>query len=80
MDSEIFADYVGKLDIKFHGEGRKVALIIDNSPAHPNVDKLKAIELVFLVTQHILQKLINGPGSRQGIESFLSHKCFGMPD
>ena len=30
-------------------EGRKVALIIDNCPAHPNVDNLKAIELVFLL-------------------------------
>ena len=35
------------LDMKFHGESRKVALIIDNYPAHPNVDNLKAIELVF---------------------------------
>ena len=44
MDSEIFADYVRKLDMKFHAEGQKVALIIDNS----NVDNIKAIELVFL--------------------------------
>ena len=48
MDSEIFSDYVRRLDAKFHVEGRKVALIIDNCPAHPNVDNLKAIELVFL--------------------------------
>ena len=48
MDSEIFSDYTRRLDEKFHVEGRKVALIIDNCPAHPNVDNLKAMELVFL--------------------------------
>ena len=44
IDSEIFADYVRKLDMKFHAEGSKFALIIDNCPAHPNVDNLRAIE------------------------------------
>ncbi|XP_065651003.1 tigger transposable element-derived protein 4-like [Hydra vulgaris] len=48
MDSKIFTDYVRRLDAKFNAEGRKVALIIDNCPAHPNVENLKAIELVFL--------------------------------
>ena len=43
MDSEMFSDSVRRLDAKFD-----VALIIDNCPAHPNVDNLKAIELVFL--------------------------------
>ena len=37
-----------KLDTKFGAEGRKIVLIIDNCPAHPNVDNLKAIQLVFL--------------------------------
>ena len=48
MDSEIFSDNVRKLDTKFDAEGRKIVLIIDNCPAHPNVDHLKAIQLVFL--------------------------------
>ena len=48
MDSEVFFDYARRLDAKFHVEGRKVALIIFNCPAHPNVDNFKAIELVFL--------------------------------
>ena len=30
MDSEIFSDYVRKLDTKFDAEGRKIVLIIDN--------------------------------------------------
>ena len=41
---EIFSDHARSLDAKFHVEGRKV----DNCPAHPNVDNLQAIELVFL--------------------------------
>ncbi|XP_065642745.1 tigger transposable element-derived protein 4-like [Hydra vulgaris] len=48
MDSKIFTDYVRRLDAKFNAEGRKVALIIDNCPAHPNIENLKAIVLVFL--------------------------------
>ena len=48
MESEICSDYARRLDAKFHVEGRKVALIIDNCPAHSNIDNLKATELVFL--------------------------------
>ena len=48
MDSEIFSDYVRKLDTNFDAEGRKIVLIIDNCPPHPNVDSFKAIQLVFL--------------------------------
>ncbi|XP_065674002.1 tigger transposable element-derived protein 4-like [Hydra vulgaris] len=48
MNSEIFTDYVRRLDAKFNAEGRKVALIINNCLAHPNVENLKAMELVFL--------------------------------
>ena len=48
MDSEIFTDYVRKLDAMFHKEGHKIVLIIDNCPAHPEMENLKAIELVFL--------------------------------
>ena len=48
MDSEVFSDYARRLDAKFHVEGRKAALIIDNCPAHPNIGNRKAIKLVFL--------------------------------
>ena len=48
MDFKIFAGYVRKLDMKFHAESRKIALIINNCQAHSNVNKLKAIELLFL--------------------------------
>ena len=48
MDSEIFTNYIRKLDRKFQLEGRKVPFIIDNCVAHPSVDNLKAMGLIFL--------------------------------
>ena len=48
MGSEVFSDYARRLEAKFHVEGRKAALIIDNCPAHPNIGNHKAIKLVFL--------------------------------
>ena len=36
MDSQIFEVWVLKLDRTFRMEGRKIALIIDNCPAHPS--------------------------------------------
>ena len=47
MDSKIFSDGARRLDTNFHVDSRTVALIIDYNPAHPNVDNLKMIELVF---------------------------------
>ena len=32
---------------KFVAKGRKIALIIDNCPAHPRIDNLQAVELIF---------------------------------
>ena len=48
MDSMLFEEWVMEIDRKFHAEGRKVALIIDNCPAHPEVQNLKATKLFFL--------------------------------
>ena len=65
MDCEIFSDYARRLDTKFYVEDTKVALIIDNWSAHPNVDNLKAIKLVLLPpnttskTQLMEQRLIS---------------------
>ena len=36
MDSQIFEVWVLKLDRTFRMEGRKLALLIDNCPAHPS--------------------------------------------
>ena len=48
MDSELFEEWVRELDCKFEKEGRKVALIIDNCPAHPAIESLKTIDDFFL--------------------------------
>ena len=56
--------------MKFHVEGRKVALIIDNCPAHPNVDNLKAIELVFLPPSTISKTQPMEQGAIRALQAF----------
>ena len=48
MTSAIFENWVRKLDTRFLLEGRSVVLIVDNCPAHPEVENLKSIKLKFL--------------------------------
>lgn len=48
MTSKIFEEWARTQDGKFHRQGRKVALIVDNCPAHPRLEGLKATELIFL--------------------------------
>ena len=44
----LFEEWVRELDRKFVREGRKIALIVDNCPAHPHIEGLDTIQLVFL--------------------------------
>ena len=62
MDSEIFENWVRKLDQKFRVDGRKIVLIIDNCPAHPSISNLTNIHLVFLPpnTTSVLQPMDQG--------------------
>ena len=46
MNSFFFDEWVKELDKKFEKENRKVVLIVDNCPAHPFIEGLKAVELV----------------------------------
>ena len=48
MDGYLFADWVKEFDRKFAAQERKIALIVDNCPAHPIVDGLKTIEIISL--------------------------------
>ena len=48
MDSVLFEDWIREMDTKLTKEKKKVALIIDNCPAHPTIDNLKSIDLIFL--------------------------------
>ena len=48
MDGVLFEEWVREIDRKFDAEGRKIALVIDNCPSHPDIANLKAIKLFFL--------------------------------
>ena len=60
MDSMLFEEWVRELDNQFEKENQKVALIIDNCTAHPEIGGLKAIDLFFLPpnTTSVLQPMI----------------------
>ena len=47
MTSELFEEWVRENDRKFALEGRKVALVIDNCTAHPNIENRKSVTLCF---------------------------------
>ena len=48
MSSELFEEWIKELDRSFSVQKRKIALIVDNCPAHPTVTGLEWIELIFL--------------------------------
>ena len=48
MCSTLFEEWVRELDVKFQKEVRKIALIIDNCPAHPTIADLSNAKLIFL--------------------------------
>ena len=48
MHSVLFDDWVRDVNKKFQAKGRKVALIIDTNPAHPIIENLSHVKLVFL--------------------------------
>ena len=48
MDGGVLQEeWMWELDQKFSSEGRSVALVINNSPAHPHIENLKSIKLFF---------------------------------
>ena len=48
MDGKLFEQWLRELHWKFAFKGRNVPFEIDNFPAHPHIDNLKAINLYFL--------------------------------
>ena len=48
MDSILFEEWVREVDRRFAKEGGKIILLTDNRPAHPSIDNLVSIELIFL--------------------------------
>ena len=65
MDVVLFEERVTEMDRKFAAEGRKIALIIDYCPAHPEIENLKAIklfsshrtQLLWLMDQGVIRSL-----------------------
>ncbi|XP_039396599.1 tigger transposable element-derived protein 4 [Mauremys reevesii] len=47
MTSEVFEQWMRKLDERFQAQQRRVVFFVDSFPAHPEVKNLKSIELVF---------------------------------
>ncbi|KAK3752512.1 hypothetical protein RRG08_032802 [Elysia crispata] len=59
MTSDLFVSWLRKLDKKYL---LSIAMIVDNCPAHPDIDNLKAVKFVFLPpnTTNILQPCDQG--------------------
>ena len=62
MTGVLFEEWVRKLDSSFRAQSRKVALLIDNCPAHPEIKNLTNINLIFLPpnTTSVLQPMDQG--------------------
>ena len=60
MDSVLFEEWVRDVNKKFHAEGRKVALIIGNSLAHPIIENLPHVILGFFATEYCINESADG--------------------
>lgn len=48
MTSSIFETHIRKIDRAMLAGNRKVAILVDNCPAHPHIEGLQAVTLIFL--------------------------------
>ena len=48
MTSVVFEAWLRKWDTRLNRKGRKIALFVDNCTAHPHIQELQSIELIFL--------------------------------
>ena len=62
MTGVLFEEWVRKLDSSFRAQSRRVALLIDNCLAHPEIKNLTNINLIFLPpnTTSVLQPMDQG--------------------
>ena len=62
MTGVLFEEWVRKLDSSFRAKSRKVALLIDNCPRHPEIKNLTNINIIFLPpnTTSVLQPMDQG--------------------
>ena len=73
MDGDLFTEWVKELDRKYAAQNRKIALIVDNCPAHPKVDGLKAIELIFLPPNTTSKTQPMDQGFIRSLKAFYRH-------
>ncbi|XP_057305332.1 tigger transposable element-derived protein 4-like [Hydractinia symbiolongicarpus] len=48
MDGTLFKEWLRELDRKFTMQERKIVMVVDNCPSHPDVSELKSINLQFV--------------------------------
>nr|XP_047142836.1 tigger transposable element-derived protein 4-like [Hydra vulgaris] len=62
MTGDLFTEWVMKLDSFFCAQDRKVALLVDNCSAHPHIEGLSNINLIFFPpnTTSVLQPMDQG--------------------
>ena len=71
MTSESYTDWLKKLDQKLQRQKRKIAMVNDNCPAHPQVQGLsKCIELIFLLRKTTSK---TQPMDQEVIQNFKTH-------
>ena len=58
MDSVLFEEWMRNVNKKFQPKGRKVALIIDNYPAHP-ITRVLHVKLVFFATKYYISQSVD---------------------
>ncbi|XP_060569621.1 tigger transposable element-derived protein 4-like [Ruditapes philippinarum] len=74
VTSEIFTNWVKKFDRRISAQSRRVLLIVDNCPAHPDITGLRSVKLIFLppnttsVTQPMDQGVIKNLTKKQVIQ------------
>ena len=77
MDGDLFTEWVKELDRKYAAQDRKIALIVDNCPAHPKVDvnsqSLNAIELIFLPPNTTSKTQPMDQGVIRSLKAFYRH-------
>ena len=65
MDGTFFEKRSYEVNRKFRMEARKVVIIVNNYPAHPEFSGLKAINLQFLPPNTTPLYTADGPGGNQ---------------
>ena len=65
MDSVLFKEWVRDLNKKFQTEGRKVALIIHNCPAHLIIENLSHVNFFCFFCHRILHSRESGGVTRK---------------